>query len=119
MIHNFTTERGIDMVARLVLDDDNYGRDGCLTAGKPMIEFYKVCDGTKHNPWLAEMYELEHDLYFISRYDLDTFLFGCRGASPLDRGLCLEGSTRQYDLTDRECREVAAHLFHKSCWRAR
>lgn len=112
MIYNFATERGINMVARLVLDDDdNYGRDGCLTADKPMVEFYKVCDGTEHNPWLAEMYGLEHDLYFISRYDLDTFLFGCRGASPLDRGVCLEGSARHYDLTDQECRQVAAHFF--------
>lgn len=111
MIYNFATERGINMVARLVLEGERYGREGCLIADKPMIEFYKVCEGTRHNPWLAEMYELEHDLYFISRYNLDTFLFGFMGSSPLDRGLCLEGSARQYDLEAGECRQVAAHLF--------
>lgn len=116
MIYAFTTERGINMVARLVLENDNYGRDGCLIADKPMVEFYKVCEGTKHNPWLAQMYELEHDLYFISRYHLDTFLFGySSGNSSLDRGLCLEGSARQYDLTERECRQVAANLFMQLC----
>lgn len=110
MIHNFVTERGINMVARLVPTDGPYGRDGCLIADRPMVEFYKVSEH-KNNLWLAEMYELEHDLYFISRYDLDTFLFGFMGSSPLDRGLCLEGSARQYDLEAGECRQVAAHLF--------
>lgn len=111
MIYAFTTERGIDMVARLVFEGDKYGRDGCLISDQAMIEFYRVCGGTKHNLWLSEMYGLEHDLYFISRYNLDTFLFGFMGNSPLDRGLCLEGSARQYDLTGQECRQVAAHLF--------
>lgn len=110
MIYSFATRRGTDMVARLVLEDGRYGRDGCLIADKPMVEFYMKTEH-EHNPWLAEMYELEHDLYLISRYNLDTFLFGFMGDSPLDRGLCLEGSARQYDLTERECQHVAAHLF--------
>lgn len=110
MIHNFVTERGINMVARLVLEGERYGRDGCLFADRPMVEFYKVSEH-KNNPWLAEMYGMEHDLYFISRYDLDTFLFGFMGNSALDRGLCLDGAYRDFDLTEHECRQVAAHLF--------
>jgi hypothetical protein len=110
MIHQITTKRGIDMVARLVLKGDRYGRDGCLTADSPMIEFYMNTEH-EHNPWLAEMYDLEHDLYFISRYNLNTFLFGFMGDPPLDHGLCLEGSARQFDLEAGECRYVAAYLF--------
>ena len=69
MIYAFTTERGINMVARLVLEGGWYGRDGCLIADKPMVEFYKVVDGTSHNAWLVKMYDLDRGLYFISRYD--------------------------------------------------
>lgn len=110
MIYKFTNTNGIPMVARLVTPDDNYGNNGCLVADKYMVEFYMGTEH-KHNPWLKEMYDLDHDLYFISRYYLDTFLLGYNGDSSLERGLCLEGSAREYDLTDQECRIVAANLF--------
>jgi len=110
MIYKFTNTNGIPMVARLVAPDDNYGNEGCLIADKCMIEFYMETE-YKHNQWLKEMCDLDHHLYFISRYHLDTFLFGYNGASSLERGLCLDGAAREYDLTDQECRLVVANLF--------
>lgn len=110
MIYEFTTEHGIKMVARLVLENERYGLDGCLQTDKPMVEFYMETEH-EHNPWIKKLYDLEHNLYFISRYFLDTFLFGYSNDSCLSRGLCLDGSERQYDLTTQECRQVAANLF--------
>lgn len=111
MIHNFTTERGIDMVARLVLAGDRYGRDGCLTADSPMVEFYSISEHDG-NPWLREMHALDRGLYFISRYNLDTFLFGYgRSPAPVEVGMMLDGGDPTSTLTARECRDVAANLF--------
>lgn len=114
MIYNFTTERGTDMVARLVLEDGRYGRDGCLIADSPMVEFYSVTEHKFNNTWLREMYGLDRGLYFISRYNLDTFLFGyCRSPAPVEVGVLLDGGDTRYSLTARECRDAACHLFYQ------
>lgn len=111
MIYEFKTSRGIDMVARLVLIGARYGLEGCLSAEQSMIEFYTKLSNTKHNLWLTEHYELKCDLYFISRYNLNTFLFGYFDKAPTSQGLCLDGSAHQYDLSELECKEVALKLF--------
>lgn len=121
MIHQFTNTRDVEMVARLVLAGDRYGRDGCLTADSPMIEFYSVMeeyDGG--NQWLREMCGLDRDLYFITRYNLDTFLFGYGGSpAPVEVGLLLDGGVPDFTLTAQECRDAACHLFYQLGWMPR
>ena len=113
MIYPFTNTRGVEMIARLVLAGDRYGRDGCLTADSPMIEFYSISeyDG---NPWLREMYGMDRGLYFISRYSIDTFLFGYGNSpAPVEVGVRLDGGDTRYSLTARECRDAVCHLFYQ------
>ncbi len=114
MIYKFTNTNGIPMAARLALKGDRYGRDGCLTVNRnPLIEFYALTDYDHNNPWLKEQYQLDGFPYFISNYTLSTYLFGWMGQSRLDNGLCLEGSTPQYNLTAEECRNAILNLFYQ------
>ena len=114
MIHIFINEAGRLMAARLVQTGDRYGLDGRLTADQPMIEFYLQTD-RPHNDWLVNLYGLDHNLFFISRYNLPTFLFGYgRSVGAMESGICLEGSQPQYNLSAENCREVVAHLFMES-----
>lgn len=106
MIYEFANTAGHPMMARLALRGDRYGRNGCLTAEAPLVEFYLQTEYEHNNPWLKELLDLRYHPYFITHYYLDTFLDS-------DNGLCLEGSMREYDLTAQECRKVVKALFAK------
>ena len=97
MKYEFTNSNGQALVARLILKGDRYGRNNCLVnEDKPMIEFNTQSGG------------------HVSRYHLETFLLGWPVGgddTALARGICLEGSAREYDLTAQECRRVVAELF--------
>lgn len=114
MIFHFTNSPGYQMVARLVRVGERYGNNGCLTADDPLIEFYEVSDHN-HNDWLKKMYSLDHNLYLINNYNLDTFLFGWSlDGGAMRRGICLDGSQPRYNLTAGECQAVVANLFMES-----
>lgn len=111
MIAYFQSYLGTPMLARLALEGEPYGLGGCVTVDRPMIEFYTIVE-RGDGEWLNKLYGVELETSFVSRYHLDTFLFGFAGnGGPISRGIALYGSYREFDLSAEDCRKVAAHLF--------
>lgn len=111
MIYEFKTYKGAQMYARLVFRGARYGREGKLTPESPMIEFY-TASVSDEEPWLSEIYGIQMNLSFVSRYYLDTFTIDQGHATPVTNGVCLDGSLPQFDLSRDDCAKVAGALLN-------
>lgn len=92
------TFQNTQMTLRYVDVGEQYGLDGCLTADKPMIEFY--LDGVRNHDldWLG----IEHQ-YFITRYYAEQII-------ALPSGLCLDGGRPEYNLDASDVGHVARFI---------
>lgn len=110
----FDSHNKKEYLARLVLNGDWYGRDGCLENQKgAMIEFY-VFSGM----WVGgdlKWAGIKDPYYFVARYYIDTFFGVSQFCStfPVEYGLRLDGGQPELSLSAGDCKNVGRFILEE------
>lgn len=101
-----STRNGRPWRAKLLLPGDAYGRDNCLTADKPLVEFWDRTHAGKPHRHGAGAWPA--DGQFVSRYYLSTMI-----ERPAGVGLDLVGYEPAWKISAADCKAVDAWLRAK------